>query len=135
MPPAFNLSQDQTLQFNSRLLVLASSLVLLYFRTQFSAKRPHSLSSLFLMNLRPFRRDAYSTHPLSLSITFCVFCARPGCPLAIPNNFCYSSQFNDGGSIGPLATIDCEPRQARKGAAVTIDSGAEVWLLELPPNL
>ena len=49
--------------------------------------------------------------------------------------FCYSSQFNYGGSIGPLATIDCEPRQARKGAAVTIDSGAEVWLLELPPNL
>ena len=43
--------------------------------------------------------------------------------------------FNDGGSIGPLATINCEPRQARKGAAVTIDSGAGVWLLGLPPNL
>ena len=43
--------------------------------------------------------------------------------------------FTDGGSIGPLATIDCEPRQARKGAAVTIDSGAGVWLLELPPNV
>lgn len=55
--------------------------------------------------------------------------------MAIPLFFCYSSQFNYGGSIGPLATIDCEPRQARKGAAVTIDSGAEVWLLELPPNL
>ncbi len=41
---------------------------------------------------------------------------------------------NDGGSIGPLATIDCEPRQARKGAAVTVDAGAGVWLLELPPN-
>ena len=54
--------------------------------------------------------------------------------MAILINFCYPSQFNDGGSIGPLATIDCEPRQARKGAAVTIDSGAEVWLLELPPK-
>jgi hypothetical protein len=56
-------------------------------------------------------------------------------PLAIVFFFCYSSQFNYGGSIGPHATIDCEPRQARKGAAVTIDSGAEVWLLELPPKL
>ena len=45
------------------------------------------------------------------------------------------SQFNNGGPIGPLATIDCEPRQARKGAAVTIDSSAGVWLLGLPPNL
>lgn len=36
---------------------------------------------------------------------------------------------------GPLATTSCEPRQARKGAAVVIDSGAEVWLLELPPNI
>ncbi len=35
--------------------------------------------------------------------------------------------------MGPLATIDCEPRQARKGAAVTIDAGAGVWLLGLPP--
>jgi len=28
---------------------------------------------------------------------------------------------------GPLATIHCEPRQAWKGAAVMMDSGAEVW--------
>ena len=29
---------------------------------------------------------------------------------------------------GPLATISCEPRQARKGAAVTVASGAGVRL-------
>lgn len=45
------------------------------------------------------------------------------------------SIFNDGGPAGPLATIDCEPRQARKGAAVTVDSSAGVWLSGLPPNL
>ncbi len=28
---------------------------------------------------------------------------------------------------GPLATISCEPRQARKGAAAATDSGAGVW--------
>ncbi len=28
---------------------------------------------------------------------------------------------------GPLATTSCEPRQARKGAAVAVDSGAGVW--------
>ena len=33
-----------------------------------------------------------------------------------------------------LAAIDSEPRQARKGATVVIDSGAEVWLFESPPN-
>ena len=38
-----------------------------------------------------------------------------------------------GGFIGPPAVIDCEPRQARKGAAVVIDSGAGVWLLKPPP--
>ncbi len=43
--------------------------------------------------------------------------------------------FNYGGCIGPLAAIDYEPRQARKGAAVVIDSSAEVWLLQPPPNL
>ena len=31
--------------------------------------------------------------------------------------------------IGPLATITCEPRQARKGAAVASDSCAGVWLM------
>jgi hypothetical protein len=31
--------------------------------------------------------------------------------------------------IGPLATICCEPRQARKGAAAATDSGAEMWLV------
>ncbi len=30
---------------------------------------------------------------------------------------------------GPLATILCEPRQARKGATVAVDSGAGVWLV------
>ena len=29
--------------------------------------------------------------------------------------------------VGPLATINCEPRQAWKGAAATMDSGAGVW--------
>jgi len=29
---------------------------------------------------------------------------------------------------GPLATKNCEPGQARKGAATAVDSGAEVWL-------
>ena len=29
---------------------------------------------------------------------------------------------------GPLATIHCELRQAWKGATVTVDSGAGVWL-------
>jgi len=32
------------------------------------------------------------------------------------------------GCVGPLATIHGEPRQARKGAAATIDSGAGMWL-------
>ena len=31
-----------------------------------------------------------------------------------------------GDSDGPLAAIGDEPRQARKGATVTIDSGAEI---------
>ena len=30
---------------------------------------------------------------------------------------------------GPLATVDYEPRQARKGATVVVTLGAEVWLL------
>ncbi len=37
-----------------------------------------------------------------------------------------------GGHVGPLATKDREPRQARKGAAVTVTAGAEVWLAWLP---
>jgi len=32
---------------------------------------------------------------------------------------------------GPLATISCEPRQARKGAAAAVDSGAGVWLVQV----
>ena len=32
-------------------------------------------------------------------------------------------------SMGPLATLDCEPRQVRKEATVTVDAGAEVWLV------
>ncbi len=31
--------------------------------------------------------------------------------------------------IGPLATINREPRQARKGAAAAVDSGAGMWLV------
>ena len=33
--------------------------------------------------------------------------------------------------IGPLATVGCKPRQARKGAAVAADPCAEVWLVGL----
>jgi len=33
------------------------------------------------------------------------------------------------GRAGPLATISGEPRQARKGAAATTDSGAGMWLV------
>ena len=32
--------------------------------------------------------------------------------------------------IGPLATIGCESRQARKGATVAADSGAGMWLVQ-----
>ena len=35
--------------------------------------------------------------------------------------------------IGPLATTSCEPRQARKGAAAAVTSGAGVWLVGAPP--
>jgi len=31
--------------------------------------------------------------------------------------------------IGPLATRNCEPRQARKGAAAAVASCAGVWLV------
>ncbi len=30
--------------------------------------------------------------------------------------------------VGPLATINCEPSQTRKGAAAAVDSCAGVWL-------
>ena len=39
----------------------------------------------------------------------------------------------DGGRVGPLATQAREPRQARKGAAVTGTVGAGVWLARPPP--
>jgi len=39
----------------------------------------------------------------------------------------------NGSLIGPSAAITCEPRQAWKGAAVTIDSGAGVWRMRLSP--
>ncbi len=32
---------------------------------------------------------------------------------------------------GPLATISCEPRQARKGAAAAVASSAGVWLVQV----
>ena len=41
--------------------------------------------------------------------------------------------YRNGGPIGPLATITCESRQARKGATVTGDSCAGVWLVGSPP--
>ncbi len=33
--------------------------------------------------------------------------------------------------IGPLATVNCEPGQARKGAAAAVDLGAGVWLVRV----
>ena len=42
--------------------------------------------------------------------------------------------YRNGGPIGPLATITCEPRQARKGATVAGDSCAGVWLVGSPPS-
>jgi hypothetical protein len=33
-----------------------------------------------------------------------------------------------GYCVGPLATIRCKPRQARKGATVAADSCAGMWL-------
>ena len=41
----------------------------------------------------------------------------------------------DGGSVGPLATINREPGQARKGAAVAVTLCAGVWLAGPPPYL
>jgi len=35
------------------------------------------------------------------------------------------------GLVGPPATINREPGQARKGAATTVDLGAGVWLAGL----
>lgn len=35
---------------------------------------------------------------------------------------------------GPLATINREPGQARKGAATTVDLGAGVWLVGFTSN-
>jgi len=32
---------------------------------------------------------------------------------------------------GPPATISCEPRQARKGAAAAVVSSAGVWLVQV----
>lgn len=40
----------------------------------------------------------------------------------------------NGTRTGSLATIYCEPRQIRKEATAAVDSGAEVWLLWVPPN-
>ena len=41
--------------------------------------------------------------------------------------FCYGSR------VGPLATIGCKLRQARKGATVAADSCAGMWLTRFPP--
>ncbi len=39
-----------------------------------------------------------------------------------------------GNCVGPLATIRCKPRQARKGAAAAAYSCAGMWLARFPPN-
>ncbi len=41
---------------------------------------------------------------------------------------------NYGCHVGPLATIRCKPRQARKGATVAADSCAGMRLAWYPPN-
>jgi len=38
-----------------------------------------------------------------------------------------------GGPVGPPATRNCEPRQARKGATVAVDACAGMWLSGPPP--
>jgi len=38
-----------------------------------------------------------------------------------------------GGPLGPPATLNCEPRQARKGATVVVAACAGMWLLGPPP--
>ena len=47
----------------------------------------------------------------------------------------YNTQLNQDlfmvACTGPPATISCEPRQARKGAAAAVDSGAGVWLVQV----
>src|SRR5690606_14573031 len=58
---------------------------------------------------------------IPFSAQYAALASRPVC------KGCY------GGLIGPLATIDGEPRQARKGATVAVDSCAGVWLMGLPP--
>ena len=60
MPPAFNLSQDQTLQFNLALLVSFTSLYL-----KVPTRHPHSLSLFLLINSPP-GQNAYSTDLVSL---------------------------------------------------------------------
>ena len=37
-------------------------------------------------------------------------------------------------SVGPFAMINCEPRQARKGATVAVTSCAGVWLAGVAAN-
>ena len=60
MPPAFNLSQDQTLQFN--LYASLTDYLLIYFLCTRILQSAHTVCLLFfLMNL-PRRRAAYSTH-------------------------------------------------------------------------
>ena len=51
------------------------------------------------------------------------------------NNLPFSQQAGvyNGCRVGPLATIRCKPRQARKGAAVAADSCAGMWLARFPP--
>ena len=52
MPPAFNLSQDQTLQFNPNTSFETSYFTACTFALKGTSKCPHSLSSLFLINRR-----------------------------------------------------------------------------------
>ena len=41
---------------------------------------------------------------------------------------------SNGGFLGPCATINYEPRQTWKGAAVIVDVCAAVWLFKPPPS-
>ena len=73
MPPAFNLSQDQTLQFN---LFASSKLTTLLLCTSVhfnSSKRPHSLSSLLLNELAPKACCVFYSSSTLCQTLFCFF--------------------------------------------------------------
>ena len=81
MPPAFNLSQDQTLQFNPQLISQLALLLLLFtalFLKHSISQSAHTVCLLIFLINPPRRRDAYSTH-LSLYVKyFFMFFCTPG---------------------------------------------------------